>query len=106
MEDYLILSGLWLLYGVIHSLFASNRMKRFFQAWAGPWYRYYRITFSFFSIILLIPVLWYQSGIPGRMLYEQQVATVFSGLALATAGIMIVKISFEQYDLHEFIGMR
>ena len=106
MMGYLWLIGFWLLYGVIHSLFAANWMKQFFLNHTGKWYKYYRLTYTTLATVLLIPILWYQSTLPQKILFQQQAVTVFAGISLATFGIMIIKISFGQYDMKEFLGLQ
>ena len=105
MNRYLILVVLWLLYGLIHSLFAANRTKNLFLGFMGIWFRYYRLIYSTLAVILLMPILWYQSILPQHMMYRPQPFTILIGLFLAASGIMIVKISFGYYDLREFLGM-
>ena len=106
MKDYIILVGLWMMYGMVHSLFAASRIKALFKSGTGKWYRYYRIVYSVFSTLLLIPVLWFQFAIPIKLLFERQVWTVFTGILMMTAGIMIMMVSFRQYDPGEFLGFR
>ena len=106
MRDYFILSVLWVLYCTVHSLFASNTIKDLFRDNAGNWYRFYRITYSIFSVVLLLPVIWFQFSLMNRLLFEPHVFSILGGLALITRGIMVLIISFRQYDLHEFIGIK
>jgi protein-S-isoprenylcysteine O-methyltransferase Ste14 len=102
---YLFLVFLWLLYGLIHSLFAAKWMKNLFFRFMGSWFKYYRLIYSTLATIMLIPILWYQSTLSQRMLFPQQVITLFTGLTMAASGIMVVKVSFHHYDLKEFLGM-
>lgn len=106
MNEYLLLIGLWILYGLVHSLFSANWMKQLFLHHTGNWYKYYRLVFTSWATIMLVPILWYQSTLPRKILFHQQAFTVFMGLSLSTFGIMIIKISFSHYDLKEFLGMR
>jgi protein-S-isoprenylcysteine O-methyltransferase Ste14 len=95
-----------MMYGVLHSLFAANWMKGLFLKYSGEWYKYYRLIYTFLATIMLVPILWYQSTLPQKLLFHQQAITVFVGLVLATFGIMAIKISFGHYDLKEFLGMQ
>jgi protein-S-isoprenylcysteine O-methyltransferase Ste14 len=106
MRDYFILAMLWILYCTVHSLFASNRIKDLFRDHAGNWYRFYRIAYSIFSVVLLLPVIWFQFSMMNKLLFEPNVFAILGGLALITGGIMVLIISFRHYDLHEFIGIR
>ncbi len=106
MSGYFILIGLWIVYGLIHSLFATRWMKRFFKNHYSQFYTYYRIVYVFFAVVLLISIIWYQSTLSQNFLYEPQTWTVFLGLAIASVGIIIIKEAFNQYDIREFIGLR
>ena len=105
MKEYLLLVSYWILYGVMHSLFASNWMKNIFLRFMGRGYKYYRVIYSSFATFLIIPILWYQSTLPRQMIFRQGAVTIFAGLSLAAIGIMVVKISFGHYDLKEFFGV-
>lgn len=105
MIGYLLLIACWLLYGLVHSLFAANPTKNLFRRLMGSWYNYYRLIYSTLAVILLMPILWYQSILPQHMLYRQRPLTILLGLSLASFGIMVVKVSFGHYDLKEFLGM-
>jgi protein-S-isoprenylcysteine O-methyltransferase Ste14 len=106
MTGYLILIGLWVMYGIIHSIFASTWMKSLFQEYSREWYRYYRITYSVLAVLLLIPILWYQSTLVKKLFFEPNPWSIFTGLCIASFGLLIIKISFGHYDLKEFLGFR
>jgi protein-S-isoprenylcysteine O-methyltransferase Ste14 len=105
MKGYLLLVGFWILYGVMHSLFAARWMKNIFLRFMGGRYKYYRLIYSMLAAFMLIPILWYQSTLPQQMIFHQQAVTIFTGLSLAAIGIMVIKISFGHYDLKEFLGL-
>jgi len=105
MNGYLLLVACWLLYGLVHSLFAANRTKNLFRRLMGRWYNYYRLIYSTLAVFLLMPILWYQSILPQHMFYRQRPLTILMGLSLASFGIMVIKVSFGHYDLKEFLGM-
>jgi protein-S-isoprenylcysteine O-methyltransferase Ste14 len=106
MIGYLILIGLWVIYGVLHSIFASAWIKSLFQGYAGGWYRFYRITYSVLATLLLIPILWYQSTLVQKQFFQPNPWSIFTGLCIASIGIVIIKKSFGHYDLKEFLGFR
>jgi len=105
MSEYIILIGLWILYGLLHSVFAANWMKRLFKNHFYNFNKYYRFIYVIFSIILLIPIIWYQSTLSQNLIYKQQTWSIFLGLSIASFGIIIIKKAFSQYDIREFIGI-
>ncbi len=106
MSGYILLIFLWVLYGVIHSVFAATKMKVLFQQYISGLAPYYRVIYVGFSVLLLIPVLMYQSSLPQRFLFTQHFLLVTAGLTLAAAGIMIMIVAFRYYDMKEFLGIR
>ena len=96
----------WVTYFVIHSLFASNRMKLAFKRYIPKLNIYYRAIYNFFATIGLLVILIYQSTFPQKFFYVPDTGVTFLGLGLAALGLMVIKESFIQYDIMEFLGIR
>lgn len=106
MTSILILILLWILYFTIHSVFASNLIKKRFQNLFPILNLYYRIIYIFFSIAGLAVIFVYQAFLPISKLFGTNTLSTFLGLSLASFGIMIVILSFSYYDTAEFLGLR
>lgn len=106
MASILILILLWLLYFVIHSVFASNVVKIRFQELFPSINRFYRAIYVFFSIAGLAVIFLFQSSLPLSHLYGINTLSSSIGLSLASFGILIVIRSFSYYDTAEFLGLR
>ena len=106
MGSILILILLWILYFFIHSAFASNFIKKRFQALFPSLNRFYRAIYIFFSIVGLAVIFIFQASLPLTKLYTVNTLSTFIGLSLASCGIMIVLISFSYYDTAEFLGLK
>ena len=96
----------WVIYFVIHSLFASDRMKLTFKRYIPKLNIYYRAIYNLFATIGLLIILIYQSTFPQKFFYVPDTGITFLGLGLAALGLMIIKESFTQYDIMEFVGIR
>ena len=111
MEDahpYLILVMLWVAYAVLHSLLASQRVKRTLVSAMGRLSRYYRLLYSLVAVVGLLPILFYSALIPRRILLPagwNDVLTI-AGLIAATYGVIIIRLAFKQYSFSQFIGLQ
>ena len=106
VQQVLLLCGGWLLYGLLHSLTASLRLKRWVAARWPRQMPIYRLLFNLFALLSLLPLLaplylwhgpylWQWTGVAGVMV---------DGLALlAVAGFAW---SLYYYDGSEFLGLR
>ncbi len=106
MASILKLILLWILYFVIHSVFASNLIKKRFQKLFPGLNRFYRAIYIFFSIAGLAVIFLFQASLPLSQLYGANTLSTFVGLSLASFGLLIVIISFSYYDTAEFLGLR
>jgi methanethiol S-methyltransferase len=105
-NHHIILIILWLLYFSIHSLLASIWFKQFIlNSYPGfmPWYR---LSFNFIAVLLLIPPLYVMAKYPGGIIWQWSGIWSYlaNGLALlAVAGFLW---SLKSYDSAEFFGTR
>jgi protein-S-isoprenylcysteine O-methyltransferase Ste14 len=102
---WLILSVL--LWGFLHSLFASLQAKELTRRWFGERMgRFHRLAYNIFSAVSFLPVLAIAALTPDRTLYR--VPLPWSGVMifgeLLTVAALVV--GFLQTDVWEFIGLR
>lgn len=104
--DALILSGLWLVYFVLHSLLASVMVKQWVASRYPALMPYYRLSFNGLAVVLLIVPVWYLFTHQSAYLWQWQGLTwwVMSGLAVFALLLFIWSFSF--YDTGEFLGTR
>jgi protein-S-isoprenylcysteine O-methyltransferase Ste14 len=105
-SDNAILLGLWVVYGLVHSLLAGLALKAWYARQFPRLQRVYRLGFNLLAILLLIPIaLWIETH-PGIWLWR------WTGpLALVSHGCLIFVVAgflwtIRYYDLLEFIGLR
>jgi protein-S-isoprenylcysteine O-methyltransferase Ste14 len=95
------------LWGVLHSLLASNGAKDFLRRTFGDGFmRLYRLLYNLFAVISLLPVLYLMIALPDRILY--QVPAPFSFLMRLGQGISLILLvaAVFQTDLLSFVGLR
>ncbi len=107
-------SGFWAIliatgiYGVIHSLLASLRVKAFAAQWMGivNYQRYYRLGFVIAAGATFLPILAMAALIPDRTIYS--IPTPIRYLTLALQGIALFGIlaAVMQTGALRFLGLR
>jgi methanethiol S-methyltransferase len=98
MKNEIVLALLWIGYGIIHSVLATDSIKKIFPT------KYYRLIYNLLAIILLIPILYFQITMDSKRLMENSVFNQLLGGIMMFAGIFVMYLSFKNYDLKEFIG--
>lgn len=96
----------WSAYGLIHSLLASLRVKRWAAArWpAAP--RVYRLGFNAISVALLVPPLYLMHRWQGEPLWQWSGAGFWVANALAVLALLGFLWTLRDYDTAEFLGTR
>lgn len=93
-------------YGLVHSLMASIGFKDLLYTLIGkPAKRYYRLFYSIFSVVTLLPVLALAALIPDQTLYiiPQPWATLT--VIVQAAAVLLMSYSLLQTGAFQFIGL-
>lgn len=106
MDKYILLILGWAGYFFLHSLLASNSVKKSFENLLGKFFRFYRLFYSFISIVGLFLMLLLNGSIPSSQLITTGNITRYFSLMLATVGVLIIKAAFKQYSLGGFLGLK
>ncbi len=106
MKLEIILAFLWLSYGLVHTLLASNLVKSFFTKFLGSISKYYRLIYNGLAILLILPILNYQFSIPSQLLLEKSLLNQILGGLMMTSGLFLAYKALVSYDLAEFIGTK
>jgi protein-S-isoprenylcysteine O-methyltransferase Ste14 len=105
MNSEIILVVLWLAYGFIHTLLASNTLKNLLKSILGRFSAYYRILYNVLSTILLIPIIQFQFSNSSKILLEQSLMNQILGGLMMGSGIFLGISALKHYDLSEFLGI-
>jgi protein-S-isoprenylcysteine O-methyltransferase Ste14 len=93
-------------YGIVHSLMASIGFKDLLYSLIGkPAERYYRLFYSIFSVLSLLPVLALAALIPNQTLY-----TIPQPWSLLTLGVQVIALGLLSFSLlqtgaFQFVGL-
>jgi len=105
--NILILVSAFAAWGIVHSLLASLALKDFFRKTFGDGFlRLYRLGYNIFSVISILPILWWMWILPSDVLYL--VHAPWKYLMLAGQGIAAFLLLYGvlQTDTLSFIGLR
>lgn len=94
-----ILIGLWIIYYILHSVFASGRAKEFFKKTLQNYFRYYRLAYSTFALLALVALLIYQYSFPSPVLIKSVIVKYLAVFFLVLPGLVIMLISIKKYFL-------
>ncbi|MDA0193497.1 MAG: isoprenylcysteine carboxylmethyltransferase family protein [Bacteroidetes bacterium] len=106
MNDILKFILMWLVYFSLHSFMASIAFKKIILN-LSPWlHQNYRIFYNLVSILGLLYILLMLATTPSDQILTGSPILKFLGLALATWGIIFLKLSFKEYSIREFLGIK
>lgn len=102
---YLVLAVL--LWGLVHSVLASLRVKTWVRQHLGPGpARYYRLAYNLFSALTFLPVLYLLRILPDRFLYAIPMPWLILTGVGQLLGVIILVVGLLQTDALDFIGLR
>lgn len=94
-----------IIYFVIHSLLANEKVKLYAQK-IKLGQRYYRFFFNFLAVGLLVPLYFGYVELPKAELWEKRATITYFAWSLLLLGAIITVLALRQYDLGEFSGWR
>ncbi|MHA4807682.1 methyltransferase family protein [Flavitalea flava] len=98
--DHWMLSGLWFLFGLAHSLLAAEWVKAFFEERMGKGFRYYRFLYSVFALVFMLAILWWQFSIRSSPVGSFPVIRLWIGLPAGVVGVVLMVFSIHKYFFH------
>ena len=99
ISDHIMLTIAWIVYCVLHSVFADTRFKTKVQVWMGKTYRHYRLLYSIFAFITLIGIFYFQARMESLMLYTSTILTYLAGCFFVLGGSLLMVICVAKYFL-------
>lgn len=99
-----ILLGLWILFYLQHSVMARVWFQQGAEKYWPDSTRYFRIIYNILSVILFSFAGLYTVIYPGELLFERKEIWQFTGLMLATYGVIIGRKGIKNYNMGLFSG--
>lgn len=96
-DQHIILFVLWVAYCILHSVFASGKVKRWAEQKLGVAYRYYRFGYTLFSFVGLVGILLYQVSLQSPLLFERSFVLLMIGSLFASIGAALIMLNIIKY---------
>jgi protein-S-isoprenylcysteine O-methyltransferase Ste14 len=107
IKSIIILASTTVLYSAVHSLTASNTIKRLIRRWLGPASdRWYRFVYNFWAGISFLPILWLLWYLPDRVIYRIPMPWVLFTTIIQLVGVLIILIGIQQAGTLSFLGIQ
>ncbi len=103
---YLILCTLWITWCFLHSFFTTTAVTSWFRERLGRKFIYYRICYNLFSLLTVLPLLYWQGNIQGPVVIPLSPVLKIVKLTAVLSSIAIIAGSFFSFDAWEFLGTR
>lgn len=103
--DVVVIVFAWFLFGLVHSLLASRKLKKTFAEKYGDYIAFYRMLYnvvSFFSFLLLLEFV----PKPDRIIYDLNAPFDIIIFVLQIISLICLIWSFTNFDLLEFLGIK
>jgi len=101
--EHFLLALFWLLFGLLHSVFAAEKWKKNIQVTMKGNYKYYRLLYSIFAFLSLAVIIAYHVVIKTVLLWQ----TSMLEIVIATAGMIagaVIMIFFTKKFFFELSG--
>jgi len=99
-SSHLLLLFFWVLYGVLHSLFAALAFKKWVGKQSVFMAKYYRLFYSVFAVVSLAALLWFHIAATSFLLFQNTGLRLGFGLPIGLTGFVIMIISSKNYFLY------
>lgn len=102
--DYIFLALSWAMFYSLHTILAASKLKRILEVKLGNAYKWYRLFYSFLSIILFLGIVIQSLFIPNQILLPKSPFLIYIGYMLAALGTIIALKASKQISLSSFLG--
>jgi len=106
MDELIILSVLWVLYCFLHSLLISIPFTRFVKNRMGENFYYYRLFFNIFSLVTLIPLLYYTYTLREEEFLIWSSYWVYVKYILIIVAVILLIAGAQGYSFLQFLGLK
>jgi protein-S-isoprenylcysteine O-methyltransferase Ste14 len=99
VQQHVFLALAWIVFCVLHSLFAAHSFKQKIQFSFPGFNKYYRFAYTIFAFVSMIAVLIYQIKLTSPLLYIPAIWILIIGYSLMIIGAGIMLICIKKYFL-------
>jgi protein-S-isoprenylcysteine O-methyltransferase Ste14 len=95
------------LWGIVHSLLASIRFKKFLRRTIGDSFmKSYRLLYNIFAMVSILPVLYLMIVLPDQTLYQVPSSWSYFMRAGQVISLLLLVVAVLQTDVLSFVGLR
>jgi protein-S-isoprenylcysteine O-methyltransferase Ste14 len=95
--DHYLLAGLWIIYGVLHSLLAAKRLKARIAKKMGAHFIYYRVFYTLFAFVFLVAIFYFMWWMNSPYLFRPGLLVRIAGYILGGGGLLLMLICIRKY---------
>ena len=95
----------WVMFFILHSVLADQKVKTFFYAKFPTSTKYYRLIYNFVSTITIFPAIYLQLSIQSPRWFYSNSLIQYLAYLLILSGIVVMILAFKNYQTSEFIGI-
>ncbi len=100
--NYVYLGFLWVGYYLVHSLLATNRLKKFIEIRLPSIFPYYRVLYSAFATLSFLLLLLFQLRVPSEYLFIPPIYFWLPAFLLIGLGLLVTILSVKGYGMDFF----
>jgi methanethiol S-methyltransferase len=97
INSHVLLALAWILYCVLHSVFASSKFKRLANDKMRRQYKFYRLYYTVFAFAGFAIILFYQITMPTYRIFMPNTVSLVVGIIIALAGLLIMGTCILKY---------
>lgn len=97
--NHIILATLWIIYCVLHSVLASEWLKRKLRNRMNN-FKWYRLWYTIFAFVFLAGLLYYQIKISTVKLFNVNNLLLIAGSLIAFSGLALMAICIRKYFMN------
>ena len=97
IKSHIILASGWILFCILHSVFASLKFKRIAEPLMGKQYKHYRFYYTIFAFAGFAAIMIYLFTISSYRLFIVTQITTIIGIVVAVFGFIIMSVCILKY---------
>lgn len=97
--NHIILATLWIIYCVLHSVLASEQLKKRLRRTMKN-YKLYRLCYTLFAFIFLAVIIYYEIKLSTISLFGLNNLILFAGIIISVLGLVLMGICIRKYFMN------
>src|SRR5690349_20135605 len=97
ISHHIWLALLWIIFGLMHTIFASDNMKRFMQVVMQRSFKYYRLAYSILSVIMISYILFLNFTVSTIFLWKPPAFEEFISASTGITGLCVMSLCVRKY---------